>query len=358
MNVRADGSRPLHYHWLKDGDEFSNDTLMTVHIDNFKSGNEGTYICIVSNNCGYDTTKQAVISIAPSICMVTVTDPVAGKSGHNLIIFEKESKIPYSKFKIYRESSVEGYYDSIGSVLSANPGIFEDTLVNPKDQAYLYKITGVKADNSETDITSGKLHKTIHLMVTKGEMGGIQLDWDQYIGFPYTTYYIERSTDGIHFSTAHKMASSTRTWTDDTIVGSNDTLYYYISVMKEDSCYPMGRKKGGSDIYSQSISNLEDNRLQNSGITKTNIDNLNLSCFPNPFKYNATISYYLQTASKVSVEIYNTLGERIATLVDMKQPAGYNEYRLNVHEILQKPGVFYLRLKVGNSMSTKKLIKI
>jgi hypothetical protein len=197
----------------------------------------------------------------------------------------------------------------------------------------------------------------MHLRVTKGVPSGYQLDWDEYVGFPYSTYYIYRSTDGgVSFDSIHAMSSSTRSYTDYSAPAGY--LLYYVAVIKTDGCYPNGKTKGGSDIYSQSVSNLEDNRLRSSDIAKLNVDELNFNCYPNPFNDVTTFSYNLQQTSKVTVEIFNALGEKIITLVDMKQPAGYNEYRLNAHEMLQNNGVFYLRLKVGNSISIKKLVKI
>jgi hypothetical protein len=354
----ADGSKPLKHIWLKDGLQLS-DTTFKLSIDSFTSDKEGTYVCEMTNSCGSITTTPAVLSLTPSICMVTVFRPNKFVQGHNRIVWEKESKVQYSKFKIYRESAVAGYYDSIGSVPYNKLSVFDDTVADPKAQAYLYKITGVGTDGKETDINACQLHKTIHLLVTRGEMGGIQLDWDQYIGLSYRTYNIFRRVNGKDFSIIHSMASSTRTWTDDTIVEPNDTLYYYVSINNPNGCYPTGNKKAGSDIYSQSVSNMEDNRIQSTGILKTNInDGLNLSCYPNPFQDITNISYNLTKPSLVKLELFNLVGERIAVLVNSKQPAGFNKYILNTGTPGMNSEVYILRLSVNNSITTKKLVKI
>ena len=44
---------------------------------------------------------------------------------------------------------------------------------------------------------------------------------------------------------------------------------------------------------------------------------------PNPFNTTTRISYRMATPGPVRLEIYNTLGQRVRTLVDEAQPAGF-----------------------------------
>jgi hypothetical protein len=289
--------------------------------------------------------------------MVTVSEPNKNNQVYNKIVWEKGSKISYQSYKIYREGAYAGIFDPVGSVTASSDGIFEDHSVNPKEQAYLYKLTAVNSSGVETDINSSPVHKTIHLLVTKGETGGVQLDWDQYVGFPYSSYYIYKSRNGDDFYQKHVMSSSTSTWLDDTIVGQNDTLYYFISVKKLDgACYPNGHKKAGGDIYSQSVSNMEDNRLRSSGIDQKTINKFDLVVHPNPFNKTTTISYNLRRASLVVLDVYNLIGEKVAILVNEKQRAGYNQYTFYPDRFGLSSGIYILKIKADNEINSIRLV--
>ena len=58
--------------------------------------------------------------------------------------------------------------------------------------------------------------------------------------------------------------------------------------------------------------------------------------YPNPFNPVTTITYQLPFESKVTIGIYNILGQKVITLIDENKPAGY--YDLQWNGLSQKGG--------------------
>ena len=81
--------------------------------------------------------------------------------------------------------------------------------------------------------------------------------------------------------------------------------------------------------------------------------------YPNPFNPTTTIKFQLPKQERVVLEIYNTLGERVKTLVNNVKDAGY--YKLqwngtNNNNIKVSTGVYIYRLTAGQNVSTKKML--
>lgn len=76
--------------------------------------------------------------------------------------------------------------------------------------------------------------------------------------------------------------------------------------------------------------------------------------YPNPFNPGTSISYSIPKTEKVTLEIYNTLGQKIATLVDMVQPAG--SYQVQVDGSKWSSGIYFYKLSTANFTQTRKML--
>jgi photosystem II stability/assembly factor-like uncharacterized protein len=76
--------------------------------------------------------------------------------------------------------------------------------------------------------------------------------------------------------------------------------------------------------------------------------------YPNPFNPSTTIKYHLPVASKVTIKIYNALGQVVKVLVDEIQTAGFKTIEWNAAGMAS--GIYFYRLQTHNYTETKKLL--
>lgn len=80
---------------------------------------------------------------------------------------------------------------------------------------------------------------------------------------------------------------------------------------------------------------------------------------PNPFNPLTEIQYDLPRTSRVRLEVYNVLGQRVATLVDDIQTAGTKVARWNGKNdggVAVSGGVYFYRLEAGEFVDVKKMV--
>jgi subtilisin family serine protease len=76
--------------------------------------------------------------------------------------------------------------------------------------------------------------------------------------------------------------------------------------------------------------------------------------FPNPFNPNTIIRFALPVAGGVSLNIYNTLGEKVASLINKEMAAGYHEVSFNASEL--PSGLYLYELRSGDFSSVRKML--
>jgi hypothetical protein len=76
--------------------------------------------------------------------------------------------------------------------------------------------------------------------------------------------------------------------------------------------------------------------------------------YPNPFNPSTTIRYGLPSMAHVTLSIFNTLGQQVATLVNETQDAGYHDARFDASGLAS--GVYFYRIVAGSFVKTKTLL--
>lgn len=83
--------------------------------------------------------------------------------------------------------------------------------------------------------------------------------------------------------------------------------------------------------------------------------------FPNPFNPSTTIQFSLPERSHVNLSVFNTLGQRVATLIDDVKNEGKYEIRWNgisEQSFSVASGVYIYQIKVGNGTASRKMLLI
>ena len=76
--------------------------------------------------------------------------------------------------------------------------------------------------------------------------------------------------------------------------------------------------------------------------------------YPNPFNPSTTINFALPKSEKVSVKIFNQLGQQVAVLANGDFSAG--NHQLNFDGAGLSSGIYYYRIEAGSFTQTKKMI--
>jgi hypothetical protein len=83
--------------------------------------------------------------------------------------------------------------------------------------------------------------------------------------------------------------------------------------------------------------------------------------YPNPFQQGTTIRYRLEQPGEVVLEVYTLAGQRVSSLVQGPQTAGDHTVAwdgLNGAGHAMASGVYFYRLRVGNSARAQKMILV
>jgi hypothetical protein len=79
--------------------------------------------------------------------------------------------------------------------------------------------------------------------------------------------------------------------------------------------------------------------------------------YPNPFNPTTNIEFSLPKRAEVKLEVFNSLGRRVAVLIDEAKPAGFHTVRFDASSL--SSGMYFYRLfSNGNVVTTKKMILI
>lgn len=82
---------------------------------------------------------------------------------------------------------------------------------------------------------------------------------------------------------------------------------------------------------------------------------------PNPFNPETTIAFELSHASRITLHVFDLMGRQVRTLMNRQMPPGKHQVVWNGTDDRENPvpsGAYILRLRVGNSVQTRRLLLV
>ncbi len=185
--------------------------------------------------------------------------------------------------------------------------------------------------------------KPVNLIAEGGE-GFVDLSWDPCVIADSYTVKRKDSSDGEFSMIASSLTEPT--YSDTEVAG--DTTYYYVVT--------------AVNAYDESLNSSEASATPEIPVdveTDPSAFSLSLSCYPNPFNSRIRISYSLPEDSRLSVQLFNTLGQKVATLVDSYINAGNHSVVWNGRNdsgVLVSSGIYLVHLYSNSGSITRKII--
>jgi Glucose / Sorbosone dehydrogenase len=119
-----------------------------------------------------------------------------------------------------------------------------------------------------------------------------------------------------------------------------------------------------ADHSSGLIYKFIDDNINSVGVNNPSVFQLNQN-YPNPFNPSTVISYSIGDSNDgenfVNLNVFNTLGEKVATLVNDYQTSGYYQIEFNSKNLGSDAitsGVYFYSLKTNNHIETKKMVML
>jgi hypothetical protein len=75
---------------------------------------------------------------------------------------------------------------------------------------------------------------------------------------------------------------------------------------------------------------------------------------PNPFNPSTNIKFDLPRAVDVEFEVFNIMGQKVATLINRHMPAGYHQVTFKAHNL--SSGIYFYRIDASTWQDVKKMI--
>jgi hypothetical protein len=261
-----------------------------------------------------------------------------------------------SKFELSPASNSDSLFLHVMQVAEADESIGSQNVI--ADEAVLFEQTpervglnikewNITFQNSEILIENNALDVSLISFSGEYQQHKIILNWKSVTEPNTLGFQIDRKTEQIPFHkigfvqiTSSERDTQTYRYIDSEI--DPNTMYYYrLSMLNRD-----GSRQYSPVICVPAMLPEKLKLLQN---------------YPNPFNPGTRIEYTVPESMRVKLDIFDTMGRHIITLVDKQQPPGTYHIQWdgrNQNNQRLAGGVYIYRLTVGNQTLTRKMVLV
>lgn len=331
------GTSPYSYDW-------SNGAT----TDDISGLGSGQYVLTLTGANGCESNEIYTIDYETPelnpICVVTVTS-----SQHNKIAWEKVATSNVASYNIYKESSAAGLYYLVGNVPYNDISLFIDTISNPAVQAYRYKISAVDSCGTESPISAS--HKTIHLTQNIGINDEVNLIWDNYEGFSYSTYRIWRYDNVGGWQLLTSLPSNVNSYSDlNAPLATATSLHYLVEIVLDEVC--VSTKIENNNTTRSNRTEAKSGPIDDLGINELIVDEA-FYVYPNPT--NTVINAFMQLGNvqNVTCELIDAQGR---VVLNQEFETIDDGQTITLSDINAESGIYLLRFSFEDKAYFKRIM--
>jgi hypothetical protein len=352
--ITGDGIFEFLYKKIKNGETDSEENYATIGWENpterigfnITYSNQWAPGCVTLSSTANDSLKMYRITTNTGRGGVNGLVAATGSDNRNIQI-----QASTGQFALTSDNS--GHY-RLGGLLAGNID-----LVYSKIGWFPQSISGAAISANtytpQTDITLEQCPIPTNLVASDSLENHIRLSWSPISHADFDGCDIYRSRWERGTFTKINSAPVTNTFYNDSTVSDSFAYWYYVTATYSGTGYQAqslgstkdaGYKRPNSGIDSEAKLPTQFNLSQN---------------YPNPFNAQTMISYALPNSGKVTLDIFNVLGQKVVTLIDGYQDAGYKSVIWNGRDSkgqATSSGVYCYRLTTPDNNTTKQMLML
>ncbi len=403
IKLKANSDPTFSYIW------FRNDTVVFGAIDSiYYAKKQGIYYVKVSNACGSDSSSQAILKLTPC------SNVWPGDANHDSIVNNNDLLqvgLHYSQTGSPRASMSNNWQAYIatnwGAIQTNGADIKHidcngDGVINKKDTLAInlnfnlthtiVESTNIQQRQTTSDLyflTSSNPYNSSNFVDVEIWLGTVAKPVNNLYGIAFNINYnaslVQSGSESLIYpvswlgapgTNAIKIAkidalATTAYGAETRIDHINANGYGKIADLKFQlknsipvntkmffsfSNYKANDSIGVPVFFNTKIDSILINPLVNEIKETNNIAVITI--YPNPYSNNTTIAYTLTQKSGVSVEVYNTVGQKVETLINANQGAGEYKCIFSAKEKGYGAGVYFVKIIVDGNTTMRRIVEM